>query len=127
MTEGTKPTADNGIDRRSMVVHGVQLLTILTPLAGGLFALLKYLDLRNRELRTERYKTYADLVRTMSGLKPDGTRAFLVEEIQAVYQLEEFDEYRDISIAILEASMRQPEWNQAMGEYARKVLADLKK
>ncbi len=121
------PTPGANLDRRVLIANGVQLLTIVTPIAAGLFALLKYLDVRNRELKAERYKSYADLIRTLSGIKPDGSRAFLVEEIQVVYQLEEFEEFNGISIAILEASLAQPEWEAAMGEYARKVLEKLKR
>ena len=122
----TSPTPGGDLDRRMLIANSVQLLTIATPIAAGLFALLKYLDVRNRELKAERYKSYANLIRTMSGIKPDGSRAFLVEEIQAVYQLEEFEEFKNISIAILEASLAQPDWEAAMGEYARKVLEKLK-
>jgi len=121
------PTSGSGIDRRVLIANGVQLITVVTPIAAGLFALLKYLDVRNRELKAERYKSYAELIRTLSGIKPDGSRAFLVEEIQAVYQLEEFDEFKSISIAILEASMAQPEWEAAMGQYAKRVLENLKR
>jgi hypothetical protein len=49
------------------------------------------------------------------------------EEIQAVYQLSNFPEFKDTSIAILEALAQQPEWNEIMGDYARKVIADLKR
>jgi hypothetical protein len=74
----TRPTPGASLDRRTLLISGTQFLSIITPVAAGTFALVKYFDLRNRELRAERYKTYSDLIRTMSGLRPDGSRAFLV-------------------------------------------------
>lgn len=113
------------MDRRSLIAGGVQLVTIFTPIAAGLFAILRYLDVRNRELSTERLKTYNNLIRTMSGTRPDGSEAFLAEQIHAIYQLREFPEYSQTSIDMLEASMTAPEWKEELGVYASKVIKDL--
>ena len=103
----------------------VQLVTVLVPVCGGIFAVVKYIDVRNRELKAQRYQAYSELIRTLSGRRQDGSRTFLVEQISAIYQLREFEEYQETSVDILEASMRQPEWNNSLGAYAKRVIENL--
>jgi hypothetical protein len=104
-----------------------QLVTVLVPVFAGLFGLLKYLDVRNRELKAQRYQAYSEVIRSLSGERSDGSHPYLVEQISAIYRLEEFREFKEITIQILEASMTNESWNKSLGKYAVKVITNLRR
>jgi hypothetical protein len=105
----------------------IRLLSILAPLAGGLFALMRYLDTRNREAQEARNERYAATIREMSGLRADGSRTFLVENVAAIYRLTEFPEKRDVSLTLLEVSLSQPHWKDMLGPHAERVMDELRR
>lgn len=70
-----------------------QLLSVITVTLAGLFAFIKWIDTRNRELKEKRYSTYMGLISVISGKREDGTTPNLTEQIAATWFLVEYKEY----------------------------------
>lgn len=59
------------------------LIGIITDSLAGLFAFIRWLDTRNRELKEKRYNTYMNLVSIISGKRPDSSTPNMTEQIAA--------------------------------------------
>ncbi|MFA4994540.1 MAG: hypothetical protein WC521_04465 [Bdellovibrionales bacterium] len=84
----------------NFITENSQLLSVLTAVIGGVFAFIKWIDVRHMELREKRYAKYMELVSTISGRHPDGNALCITEQIAAVWFLLEYKEYRDITFKI---------------------------
>lgn len=81
----------------AFISQNAQLIGVLVTVFGGLFAFIKWIDLRNRELKEKRYARYTELVGTIAGKRPDGVSPTMLDQIVAVWFLLEYKEYRKIT------------------------------
>lgn len=82
------------------ITANTQLISTITIVFGGLFAFVKWLDSRNRELKEKRYSKYMELISIISGYHINGSTPKLTEQIAAVWFLLEYKEYQDITYKI---------------------------
>lgn len=73
------------------------LLTILT----ALWASLRALAMRRRELRAQTFETYHKLIHTLVGKDARGEDPKLDVQIAVIYELRRFPTYFDLSLGIL--------------------------
>lgn len=100
-----------------------QLLGVIIVTFGGLFAFIKWIDTRNRELREKRYSTYMNLISVISGKREDGTTPNLTEEIAATWFLLEYKEYYKTTEKIFSNSDLK---NMANEAWVKHVLPHIK-
>ncbi|HOO81245.1 MAG TPA: hypothetical protein PK513_01940 [Alphaproteobacteria bacterium] len=81
-----------------------QFLSVLTVTFAGLFAFIKWLDTRNRELKEKRYSKYMQLISVISGKREDSSPSNLPEQIAATWFLIEYKEYFEITKKIFSNS-----------------------
>ncbi len=83
----------------------LQYISIITVAGAGIsfvVGFIKYIDQRNREERTKRFKLFHDLMRRVSA-KGEGTNEGLplTQQVAAIYELQHFKEYAYASVPIL--------------------------
>ncbi|MDD3183369.1 MAG: hypothetical protein PHD48_11290 [Alphaproteobacteria bacterium] len=88
----------------NFITENSQLLSVLTAVIGGVFAFIKWIDIRRLELKEKRYSKYMGLISTISGNRPDGSTPRITEQIAAVWFLLEYKEYRKITYKIFSSS-----------------------
>jgi hypothetical protein len=102
----------------------------LILVCGGLFAWVKWVDSRNREIKEKRYSTYMNLINIISGKCPDGRVVMLTEEIAAVWLLLEYKEYDNITRKIYShqavRNSTAQEWNETVLPTIDELLQELK-
>ncbi len=80
----------------------VSLITVAGAGISFVVGLVKYIDQRNREIRTKRYELYHDLMRSIAAHGQDGHEKIpLTQQIAAIYELQHFKEYAYASKPIL--------------------------
>jgi hypothetical protein len=104
-------------------------LAAIGVVASGLFAFIKWYDLRNRELRQRNWSDYQEALETVWGRTTSGGDVASSRQIAAVYRLVRFKEFYFATVTALEdAGARNPDsWKQNVGPHAKKVTSALKK
>jgi hypothetical protein len=103
------------------------LVTILVAIGGGIFSVIRWYDIRRRELRQQRWTDYSRLIAIVSGLSADGRSTRIPEQVAALYQLLEFPEYASITVRALDGAERfaDQNWRQHVAQHRDKVVAAL--
>ena len=85
------------------ILKYLSLITVAGAAISFIVGLIKYLDQRNREERTTRFKTFHELMGPIvaPGERPNEGMA-LSQQVAAVYELQHFRDYSYASIPILE-------------------------
>lgn len=111
------------------IISNKDLIGVLSVTLAGLFAFIKWLDTRNKELKEARYQSYMELVSLISGNKKDGTPAKLTEMTAAVWFLLEYKEYYGITKRIFRDSdlenMAEDTWVQHVLPHINKLLNEI--
>jgi len=106
-----------------------ELIGFVVAVFAGLFAFIKWLDARNRELKESRYKTYMELIGVVSGKRKDSTIPNFTEQIAAVWFLSEYKEYYGITKKIFSAGdidkMSSEGWVQHVLPHIRKLVNEI--
>lgn len=100
------------------------ILTILT----ALWASLRALAVRRRELRAQAFETYHKLIHTLVAKDDRGEDPKLDVQIAVIYELRRFPAYFDLSLGMLEGLVdfwprnkrRDDEMHKTIGEIKRK-------
>jgi len=71
-----------------LITENNAYITLMIAIGAGLFAFVKWIDSRNQNLRNERYKSYMQLIRILSGSKTsDEQSVCMTEQIAAAWFL----------------------------------------
>lgn len=108
----------------SFLNQNKELIGFVIAIMAGLFAFVKLIDTRNRELKEKRYKTYMDLIGVISGKRIDSTTPNLTEQIAAIWFLLEYKEYYEITRKIFSDSDLE---NMANAPWVKHVLPHIHK
>lgn len=87
-----------------LISQNKDLIGFVIAIMAGLFAFIKWIDTRNRELKEKRYKIYMDLIGVISGKRTDSTTPNLTEQIAATWFLLEYKEYYEVTKKIFSGS-----------------------
>jgi len=84
------------------VLKYLSVITVAGAAISFVVGLVKYLDQRNREVRTKRYELFNDLMRRVSarGEREDEGLP-LTQQVAAIYELQHFEEYAYAAVPIL--------------------------
>lgn len=74
------------------IAQNKELIGFAIAVVAGLFAFIKWIDTRNRELKEKRYRIYMDLIGVISGKRADSTTPNITEQIAATWFLLEYKE-----------------------------------
>jgi hypothetical protein len=107
-----------------LISQNTEIIGFVVAIFAGLFAFVKWIDTRNRELREKRYKTYMDLIGVISGKRTDSTTPNLTEQIAAIWFLLEYKEYYEITKKIFSDSDLE---NMANAPWVKHVLPHIHK
>lgn len=115
-----------------LITENNAYITLIIAIGAGLFAFIKWLDSRNLSLKNERYKSYMQLIRVLSGSKTnDGQSVCMTEQIAAVWFLLEYREYYDITLKILDngdlEKMSNKNWQELVAPQVRLLIEEIKK
>ncbi|TOA90231.1 hypothetical protein CGK17_16610 [Vibrio parahaemolyticus] len=106
------------------ITENKDLIGVLAVVFSGLFAFVKWLDTRKRELREKRYRTYMDLISIISGKRQDSSAPNITEQVAAVWFLVEYKEYYKTTVRIFSESDLE---NMANGPWVQHVLPHITK
>jgi hypothetical protein len=85
------------------ILKYLSVITVAGAAISFVVGLVKYLDQRNREVRTKRFELFHDLMRRISAFgEREGEGVPLTQQVAAVYELQHFTEYAYASVPILE-------------------------
>jgi hypothetical protein len=105
------------------------LIGFVIAIIAGLFAFVKWIDTRNRELKEKRYKTYMDLIGVISGKRTDSTIPNITEQIAATWFLMEYKEYYKMTRKIFSESdlenMANEPWVKHVLPHIRKLITEI--
>lgn len=79
------------------ITQNTNLIGLITISFTGLFAFIKWMDSRSKELKERRYSTYINLVSVISGKRSDSTVPNITEQIAATWFLLEYKEYYNMT------------------------------
>ncbi len=112
------------------ITQNSSFFSVIIVTFSGLFAVVKWVDSRNSELKEKRYKTYMDLISIISGKRNDGGTPNLTEQIAAIWFLLEYREYDEVTKKIFENSdlkeMANEPWVKHVLPHIEKLLAEIK-
>ncbi len=78
-------------------------LSYLLPIVAGIFAFIKWVDSRNKQLKNDRYDKYIKLVKIISGSKENRDASIcFTEQIASTWLLLDFKEYYHLTIKIFD-------------------------
>ena len=105
------------------------LIGIIIISFTGLFAFVKWIDSRNRNLKEKRYETYMKLVGVISGKRIDSTTPNITEQIAATWFLLEYKEYYDMTLRIFSDSdlrnMGNEPWIKHVLPHIEKLIKEI--
>lgn len=111
------------------ITENSQFLSVLAAVVGGVFAIVKWIDIRHMELREKRYSKYMGLISTISGNRPDGSTPRITEQIAAVWFLLEYKEYHRITYRIFSSNdlkdMANEPWTKHVVPHIEKLLKEI--
>ncbi|MDI1238208.1 MAG: hypothetical protein PSV26_12055 [Polaromonas sp.] len=85
------------------ILKYLSLITLAGAAVSFAFGFIKYMDQRNREERTKRFELFHGLMRRVSARgDAAGEGLPLTQQLAAIYELQQFNEYAYASIPILE-------------------------
>jgi hypothetical protein len=106
------------------------LISVIIISITSLFAFIKWLDTRNREIKEKRYSKYRSLISTIFGKREDSSTPNLGEQIACVWLLEEYKEYYNTTSKILSNSdmknMGDKLWVAHVFPHFKKLLEEIK-
>jgi hypothetical protein len=103
------------------------VVTILIAIAGGIFSVVQWYDIRRREQKQRRWADYTALLAAVGGA------ANVPGQLGALYQLVEYTEFRTISARSLKASndimkkMNNTNWVSYLSPRVNEVISELEK
>ena len=80
----------------------IELAKIFLATCGFVFATWKYFDQRQRELRLRSFKEFHEVLNLAVGRTKDGVVLTDVHQIAAVYQLREFQMFKEHLVPVLD-------------------------
>ena len=89
------------------ISQNIDSITLIIAIFAGLFAFIKWIDSRNRELKNERYKKYMQLIRVISVISRP-RKGGITEQVASVYMLLEYKKYYKITLKVLDNDL----WNK---------------
>jgi hypothetical protein len=111
----------------SLVTALVSMVTVAALAAGA----VQWFDLRRRELRQRRWVEYNTLLAQVSGVRPDGSKVQAMEQIVAMYQLLQFEEYAFLTVRALDSLSQlvgpDDAWSRQVGPHRDCILDILRK
>jgi hypothetical protein len=111
------------------ITANTQLMSIIVIVFGGVFAFVKWLDTRNRELKDKHYSKYMDLIGIISGIRPDGTVPRITEQIAAIWFLREYKGYNKVTYKIFSAldldKIANETWTKHVAPEVRLLLQEI--
>ena len=113
------------------VSQNIDSITLIIAIFAGLFAFIKWIDSRNRELKNKRYKKYMRLIRTISGSKETKDASIcMTEQIASSWMLLEYKEYYNITLKILDnedlEEMSNDPWLKFVLPQIKKVIQEIR-
>ncbi len=113
------------------ISQNIDSITLIIAIFAGLFAFIKWIDSRNRELKNERYKKYMQLIRAISGSKEtEGASICITEQIASSWMLLEYKEYHKITLKILDnedlKKMSNDRWQKFVLPQIKKVIEEIR-
>ncbi|MBQ4848810.1 hypothetical protein [Pseudoalteromonas sp. MMG012] len=84
------------------IVKYTSLITLCGAAISFVIGLLKWIDQRNREREQKHYDAFHKMVLIASGVDESGKTVRMVQQIAAIYQLQEFKKYSFASLPVLE-------------------------
>lgn len=113
------------------ISQNIDSITLIIAIFSGLFAFIKWIDSRNRELKNERYKKYMQLIREISGSKEtEGASICITEQIASSWMLLEYKEYHKITLKILDnedlKKMSNDRWQKFVLPQIKKVIEEIR-
>jgi len=82
-------------------------LTVLGSVAAFCFTIFKYLHTQRINAKNKRFEQFNKIFEWVAGRTADGRLLVDTQQAMAVYQLSEFEEYKDISLPIIEYYLTQ--------------------
>lgn len=78
------------------------IVAILIAVIPAFWSFMSYLNLKNKELRHERFKIYHELVRDLVQPDTPGQPMSMDRQIAVVFELRNFEEYYEVTLRMLE-------------------------
>ena len=78
------------------------LITLCGVAISFMIGLIKWIDQRNREQEQRHYEAFHKMVLIASGVDESGKTVKMVQQIAAIYQLQEFKKFSFASVPVLE-------------------------
>lgn len=85
----------------------IAFLALVLPLVSLAFSAHRYTKVRQSELKQQRYTNYHDLIHRLVSKDEKGQYRKLDSQIAVIYELRNYQEYRHVSIRILEGIQKQ--------------------
>ncbi len=98
------------------VILGI-VMTIFLAIIPAAWSFIRYLSLKSKELRFERFKIYHQLVRELVEPEAEGRGMMLDRQIAIVFELRNFPEYHEVTLRMLEGLKRS--WDTGHPKFKR--------
>ena len=106
------------------------LVPVVAIIGAGFFALLRWIDLRRREVADDEFEKVFRLIMIVTGQHPGGAGARIVDQIAAVWMLKKFPKYSDVIVRSLDidytAVVSSPTFNSHVEPHIRQLVEELK-
>ena len=93
------------------ISQNIDSITLIIAIFASLFAFIKWIDSRNREIKKEELKEYMKLISVISG------GAKITEQVASVYMLLEYKKYYKITLKVLDNDLWKEEINTQWQKY----------
>lgn len=74
----------------------IKLIPAVAAVGAGLLAVLRWIDLRRREVANDEFEKLFRLIMIVTGHHPNGSEARMVDQIAAIWMLKKFSRHHDI-------------------------------
>ncbi|MEQ3651674.1 hypothetical protein [Hyphomonas sp.] len=102
----------------------VKVFPVAAAIGAGSLALLRWIDLRQREIANDEFEKVFRLIMVVTGQHPDGTGARILDQIAAVWMLKEFSRFHG---AIRNALDRKWDTSFASNLFIEQVVPEIHK
>ncbi len=108
------------------------VVSVIAIVGGGVFSFAKWLDVRRRELRQQRWTQYQQTIGLAWGSGPNDQGVPTALQIAAVYQLAEFKEFAFMTALSLEyvvvdnPVLIKQDWKEFVGPHVKRIISLLK-
>ena len=92
-----------------MIEHLLPYLTAIGGIIAFLFSVVQYVDTKRTEAKNIRFDQYLRVFDWATGQTACGQRLTDTHQAIAIYQLSEFEEYKDLSLPFIDYHLKQSE------------------